>query len=259
MTEQPRLTSYLAFGVEPSDRPYRLRLARYVALAETIAEFVRARAPRPDQPLRLLDAGAGNGRTLRYLEPLNVTDQIEFHAIEFDRWRIEHIYAADRWRAIVRADLTDGVPYADRSFDIVVCEQVLEHLQNPEPVVRELVRVLRPGGLMILGVPTFPPVLFHLRKHVVPGLDRLRGKRREHVQVFDTRALRQIVRRAGDARVTQIRGFRVISGGSITRLEHHRWWYRLNRRLGQWFPWACVEIQVLATRVSALVFPACVI
>ncbi len=242
----------MAFGVEPSDRPYHLRLARYAALAESIAEFVRARPSQPDRPLRLLDAGAGNGRTLRYLEALGVTDRIEFHAVEFDPWRIERIYAPDRWHAIIRGDLTEGVPFADRSFDVVVCEQVLEHLEDPESVVRELVRVLRPGGLMIVGVPTFPPLLLHLRKHVVPVIDRLRGKRREHVQVFDTRSLRRLIRRAGDMRVIEVRGFRVVSGGLVAGLEHHRWWYRLNRRLGRWFPWCCIEIQALARRCSAL-------
>jgi hypothetical protein len=46
----------LAFGVEPSERAYRLRLARYKALAETIAAY--ARETEGQQPrLKLLDVG----------------------------------------------------------------------------------------------------------------------------------------------------------------------------------------------------------
>ena len=42
-----------------------------------------------------------------------------------------------------------------------------------------------------------------------------------------------------------MRGFRVISGGPLRALEHHRWWWRFNRRLGALAPWACVEIQAI--------------
>jgi SAM-dependent methyltransferase len=44
-------------------------------------------------------------------------------------------------------------PLADGSFDGALCTQVLEHVFNPEEFLRELCRVLRPGGVLVLTVP----------------------------------------------------------------------------------------------------------
>lgn len=54
----------------------------------------------------------------------------------------------------------DGIriPFPDASFDLVVCKDVIEHVQNPEHVIGELERVLRPGGGLYL---TFGPPWYH--------------------------------------------------------------------------------------------------
>lgn len=44
-------------------------------------------------------------------------------------------------------------PFGDAEFDTVVCNQVLEHVFEPDEFVREIRRVLRPGGALILTVP----------------------------------------------------------------------------------------------------------
>jgi SAM-dependent methyltransferase len=41
-----------------------------------------------------------------------------------------------------------GLPYADASFDVVYAHQVLQHLREPSVALREMLRVLRPGGLL---------------------------------------------------------------------------------------------------------------
>lgn len=51
-------------------------------------------------------------------------------------------------------DLTD-IPVEDGRFDRVLCNQVLEHLPDPGRALRELHRVLRPGGRMFLSAPLF--------------------------------------------------------------------------------------------------------
>lgn len=45
------------------------------------------------------------------------------------------------------------IPFADRSFDALLCTEVLEHVADPTDLVREMRRVLRPGGLAIITVP----------------------------------------------------------------------------------------------------------
>jgi ubiquinone/menaquinone biosynthesis C-methylase UbiE len=47
------------------------------------------------------------------------------------------------------------IPFADQSFDGVLCSQVLEHVDQPEKVVQEMSRILKPGGVGLISVPFF--------------------------------------------------------------------------------------------------------
>ena len=58
----------------------------------------------------------------------------------------------DPKRALVAEDIT-RLSFADRSFDAILCMHVLEHIGDDRKAMRELRRVLRPGGFAILDVP----------------------------------------------------------------------------------------------------------
>lgn len=63
---------------------------------------------------------------------------------------------SDRTRSVAAADhFYDGhrFPFVDASFDSVLCNQVLEHVFNPNEFVAEMHRVLKPGGRVVLTVP----------------------------------------------------------------------------------------------------------
>lgn len=50
------------------------------------------------------------------------------------------------------------MPFADGSFDTILCTEVFEHLHSPEIAVREMLRVLRPGGTLLLTTRFLFPV-----------------------------------------------------------------------------------------------------
>ena len=78
--------------------------------------------------------------------------------------------------AHVRADLADGLPFAADVFDGAICTEVLEHVPDPSLLLRELHRVIRPGGTAVLSIP------FVFKYHADP-IDAIRltppGLRRE--------------------------------------------------------------------------------
>jgi len=61
--------------------------------------------------------------------------------------------AGSRWRR-ARADIRAALPLESGQFDHVVMLAVLEHLAEPEPVLREAHRILAPGGSLILTSPS---------------------------------------------------------------------------------------------------------
>lgn len=99
---------------------------------------------------RILDAGCGDGRYTRHILKRADADAV---IAAFDLSSRMLVRARRRLKtARVRhasADLTH-LPYADGCFDAVVCGWVLEHLPEPLPGLRELARVLQPGGKMLL-------------------------------------------------------------------------------------------------------------
>ena len=50
------------------------------------------------------------------------------------------------------------MPFTDNHFDVVLCNHVLEHVKDDILAMREIARVLKPGGFAILQVPFFHPV-----------------------------------------------------------------------------------------------------
>ncbi len=245
----------MAYGVEPGHAPYRLRQARYEALARDVAALAGKRSASHGRPLQLLDVGVYNGVSRRYIETHPEAQDIGYHAVDLFPKGRSFVYKHQDWK-LHEMDLEYGMPsLPSDSYDVVICEQVLEHLNDIQPLVTDLFRVAAPGGLIVLGVPIYPAGLHLARKHVVPRTDRLFKvkKKRGHVQAFSKASFLKTVRCHCDAEIEslQTRGFRIVSGGILRPLEYHRWWWKLNRWIGSKVPSACIEIQVLATKRAA--------
>ncbi|MCZ6616646.1 MAG: methyltransferase domain-containing protein [Gammaproteobacteria bacterium] len=231
----------LAFGVEPAKVKYRLRLARYPALMESLERWLAGKTP--GQSFDLLDIGAGFGRTFIYMEAAGLKDRFRLRGVDINPLRKEHLFGTDRW-IIHQGDAEQGLGFinsADSSFDVVICEQLLEHLHDPAGVVEEAARVLRPGGIFVVGVPIFLEPLAKLRRWRV-GRYGLGGS--DHVQTYSLKSIRRQL--LEHFRIDEQRGFRIISGGVLRSLENRFWWYRFNRWLGERLPAYCIEVQLIA-------------
>ncbi len=101
---------------------------------------------------RILDAGCGNGRYTRFLLRHADADAL-ITAFDLSQRMLKRARRRLRSPRVthVAADLT-RLPYPDAFFDAGVCGWVLEHLPDPIPGLRELARVLQPGGKLLLLV-----------------------------------------------------------------------------------------------------------
>lgn len=57
---------------------------------------------------------------------------------------------------ILAADIV-ALPFPDNFFDHVICSEVLEHIRDQDTAAREIARVLKPGGNLVVSVPRFFP------------------------------------------------------------------------------------------------------
>jgi SAM-dependent methyltransferase len=104
--------------------------------------------PRRDRaPLRLIEAGAGFGRLAAEYDAFAevvLVDASELH-VEAARDAL----AGDPRFDVVLGDVLD-LPVPDAAFDAAVMVRVLHHFADPEPVLCELGRIVRPGGILVL-------------------------------------------------------------------------------------------------------------
>jgi len=93
----------------------------------------------------VVDVGCGTGRLHTLLGDL-ATSYIGVDAVRYDGFPAAAPFLA--------ADLNrDQIPVADGSADIAVSLETIEHLENPRAFCRELVRITRPGGWLLVTTP----------------------------------------------------------------------------------------------------------
>jgi len=239
------------FGVEYGKTPYKLRQARCQELGQDIARWAWEHHQTLARPLDLLDVGTSGGILRRYTEVHPGSEYIHYEAVDIYPHGVENVYKHAEWKHHY-ADLNSGMmDIASSSFDVVVCEQVLEHLKNYRLAMSELSRVLRPGGLLVVGVPSFPAGLHLIRRHVIPVTDRLFKvkKVRGHIQAWSKHSfVRELKAECPDLDILVCRGFRIMSGGILSPLEYCRWWWQWNRWVGSFVPSLCIEIQIIARK-----------
>ena len=82
------------------------------------------------------------------------------HSVGVDPLAVSYRNLFPRWQkcAATVAAVGERLPFSDQSFDVVLCDNVVDHAESPAGIVAELVRVLRPGGLLYFTVNFHHPV-----------------------------------------------------------------------------------------------------
>jgi SAM-dependent methyltransferase len=127
---------------------------------------------KPGRP-RILDVGCGTGANLEMLAQFGEAAGVDVSsdALEFCR---------QRGLQNVRQGEAEHLPYEDGSFDLVTGLDVVEHLDDDLAGLREMRRVLRPGGHAFIFVPAFmflwgvqDDISHHRRRYTLAGLRKV--------------------------------------------------------------------------------------
>lgn len=176
-------------GTDFRDRDYELTRP----LHEMVARDLIRRYPRLRPGGRVLDYGSGVGYFLvacqkAGLEPLG----LDFSPVAAQ-------VARERFGVEVRPDPdAELARLPDAHFDLVTAWQVVEHLRDPRATLRELVRVLAPGGVFAAAVPHTGALAYRLR-----GGRWFNVVNPTHLTFFNRATLTRLYRDAGLVRITR--------------------------------------------------------
>ena len=149
-------------------------------LDEIVKEFAAYR-----QNGRFLDVGFGSGILLEAARRANW----QTSGVEVAESAVEQ---ARRMGFDVFCGTLQSAGYPDNYFDVITASEVLEHVPDPEVVLREIARVLRAGGLLWLTTPHVRGVSAHLL-----GLKWSIVSPPEHLQLFSVSGLRSMLTENG--------------------------------------------------------------
>lgn len=100
-----------------------------------------------DPCAKIIDLGCGNGEfSTRVAEK---TGSKEIYGIEV--WKEFVKKSKDKGLKVIKSDLNGVLPFKNESFDVVVSNQVIEHLSYPIKFVSEIERILKNGGVSIIS------------------------------------------------------------------------------------------------------------
>ncbi len=134
---------------------------------------------------RVLDVGCGAGEWLVLMRELGW--QVE--GVDFDRSAVD---VAVRNGLQVRCGSLEQQNYPTDSFDAVTLNHVIEHVPEPLATVRECLRVLKPGGKLVVLTPNSSSLSHRCFKNNWRGLEPPR-----HLHIFSMRAMRSLLETAG--------------------------------------------------------------
>jgi dolichol-phosphate mannosyltransferase len=138
-----------------------------------------------DGRTRILDIGCGSSRIIQSL-PQSVGLDMQIRKL---RW------LRAPGRQLVQASLMQ-LPFSDGAFDAVICSEVIEHIPREEIDLGDMVRVLAPGGTLVLGTPDYGRWIWRalegLYKKIFP-----QGYATEHINPYTRRELRHEIERLG--------------------------------------------------------------
>ena len=124
------------------------------------------------------------------------------HGLEVGTWAAQA--AADRGLPNLHIGTLQTVDFGAKSFDVVYAAQVLEHLPNPGNDLKEIRRILKPGGIFYVDVPNYRTL------SILAGRDDfMLNEPPQHLNYFTAKTLRRLLEGAG------FRILRVGSGGGL--------------------------------------------
>jgi SAM-dependent methyltransferase len=181
-------SNYYSYDFEKKLGPAVMRFKAFAERAK-----VRAYEPYLTSGARVLDVGCGDGHVLKQIREA-VPRPLELEGLEFSEHAIQ---AAESAGFRVYRGRIEEAPLPSDSFDLIIMNQLIEHVREPREVLEVIARALKPGGHVFIETPNIDSIDARLfRRRYWGGYHLPR-----HFHLFDTRSLARLVEKAKLERV----------------------------------------------------------
>ena len=222
-------------GEQTPDAAHQTRVIaeRFSFIVRTVQSASWLRQHFDRRQISVLDAGCGDGFLLKELVKLRVS----CYGFDYNPIRVENARRNAPGATVVsQRDLMDQNTLPE-SFDVIVVSQVLEHVDDDEIVIRNLVAMLKPGGMLIAGVPNEGCLLGKLRNALFEPSIR---KTTDHIRFYTEPVIRHRLEKAGlMIRHTYYESFMWPHQRIGNWLESRERGHRLSKWLGNKVPSQC--------------------
>jgi ubiquinone/menaquinone biosynthesis C-methylase UbiE len=137
----------------------------------------------------LLDVGCGNGIFLSMV--LNKFD-VEVSGIDISPGMIEKSKELLDSRADLKVGDSEHLPWNDGSFDVVTCSASFHHYPNPELVLKEMRRVLRPDGILMIADPFTSNELLRFFANIL-----IKFSKSGDVKIYSQKEMQELLEKCG--------------------------------------------------------------
>jgi 2-polyprenyl-3-methyl-5-hydroxy-6-metoxy-1,4-benzoquinol methylase len=166
-------------------------------LAERCARWLETLLRYRRPPARILELGAGHGAYTALLRWAG----FDATALDLSPWVAE--FARERFSVPYLVGKVEDQDLEERSFDVVVANDVLEHLDDPLRTMRRCVELLKPAGLLVIQTPDYPYPRSHTELELAADLflTHMQRPAREHLYLFSREAMKLLTEKLGLAEV----------------------------------------------------------
>ena len=144
------------------------------------------------------DLGAGIYGSAQFIAEHRKNLKCKLTAIDHSHTAKEHVDNLKLPIDYIVSDV-DKVPFKDGSFDVVIGGEIIEHQENPESLVREMARVTKPGGWMVIST---------VNTHCPQAIEH--GDYPEHVWEFEPEDLVDLFSPYGKTEYEEVGNYHVI-------------------------------------------------
>jgi methionine biosynthesis protein MetW len=168
---------------------------------------------------RIAELGCGDGSLV--VEVANALGIRDIYGVDINNSVLKK--ATNKGIKVFKTDLnSDLLPFKDSFFDVVLMEEVIEHLVNPDNAIREAYRVLKAGGLFLVSTPNLAwwlnrlALLFGYQPYwsecsTIYNVGKFKRNQKQplsgHLRLYTYKALKQLL---------ELYGFQVIASKGVT-------------------------------------------